>query len=282
MALKPFLLYIGVFFTGSAALLAVVKTLVLNFTIKKPMIYGIISSVVTSAVAFGIMYITENPSVIYWILTALFFVFGMIHLWFTHKRYFNPKKSNPKVLTGEFLFSLSVIFFTIVAFSSLLYFFKDKQFMFFPVLMSALIFFVPFLFRNMFIAAYGIPGAQFVTWQYPAQVIDLPDEAEGEKLLVIGFEIAKNNTDAAKTYFRAKAPENMLLGDLYYHFINDYNELQSETPIRYADADKEMTAWWFRLKPKWYQPNRILDPKLTVAANGITENSVIICERLEG
>ena len=280
MALKMFLLYIGTFFAGSAALLAAVKPLVLNFTIKKPAIYGIVSSVLTSAIAYGTVYLTENPTIIYWILAVVFFIFGLIHLWFTHKRFFHPKKHSNKVLTGEFLFALSVIFFTVVTFSSLLYFFKDKYFMFFPVLMSALMFFVPLLFQNMFRTAFGIPAARFVTWQYPQKPIDLPDEKEGEKLLVIGFEIAKSNGDA-KTYFRAKAPEHMPLGELYYHFINDYNELQSETPIRYANAH-DMTDWWFRIKPKWYQLNRILDPNLTIAENGIKENSVIICERIEG
>lgn len=281
MALKIFLLYIGTFFAGSAALLAVVKSLVLNFTVKKPAFYGILSSILTSAAAYGVVYLTENPTIIYWILAVLFFIFGLIHLWFTHKRFFNPKKANNKVLTGEFLFSVSVIFFTVVTLSSLLYFFRDKYFMFFPVLMSALMFFVPLLFRNMFRTAFTIPKAKFVTWQYPLKSIDLLDEKEGEKLLVIGFEIAKKNT-GAKTYFRAKAPEQMPLGELYYHFINDYNELQSETPINYTDADNEMTEWWFRIKPKWYQLNRILDPTLTIAENGIKENSVIICERLEG
>jgi hypothetical protein len=132
----------------------------------------------------------------------------------------------------------------------------------------------------MFRLLYAIPAAHYTTWQYPAQAIDLPDEKEGEKLLVIGFEIAKKPTDT-KTYFRAKAPEQMALGELYYHFINDYNDLQSETPIHFTDADNEMTNWWFRLKPKWYQRHRILDPFSTIAENGIKENSVIVCERLE-
>ena len=280
MVLKTFLLYIGTFFAGSAALLAVMKTLVLNFTIKKPAIYGIVSSVITSGVAFGVMYIAENPFIIYWILLGLFFIFGIIHFWYTHKRYFKPKKSNSKVLTGEFLFCVSVIFFTVVSFSSLLYFFKDKQFMFFPVLMSALMFFVPILFVNMFNSVFSIPSAQYPTWQYPLKSIDLPDEKEGEKLLVIGFEIAKNAQDV-KTYFRAKAPEQMPLGELYYHFINDYNEMQSETPIKYVESDNEMTEWWFRIKPKWYQRNRVLDPSLTMIDNGVRENTVIICERKE-
>lgn len=280
MALKMFLLYIGTFFAGSAAIFVVVKSLVLNFNVKKTAIYGILSSAATSLVAFGTLYIAENPAIVYWVFTGVFFLFGCIHMWITHKKYFSPKKPSAKVIGGELLFSVSVILFTIVALSSLVYFLKDKQFLFYPVLLSALVFFVPFLFTQMFRALYGIPTARFATWQYPLQTIDLPDESADERLLVIGFEIAKRPTDM-KTYFRAKAPEKMALGELYYHFINDYNELQSETPILYKDADNDLTEWWFRLKPKWYQSNRILDPKMTIVENGIKENSVIICERLE-
>ena len=72
----------------------------------------------------------------------------------------------------------------------------------------------------------------------------------------------------------------MLLGDLYYHFLNDYNEVQSETPIEYTSDTGLPYEWWFRTKTKWYQPNRILDPALTFKDNYIKENSIIVCERI--
>lgn len=279
MALKLFLTYIGLFFVGATAIFTIAKTLVLNFNVKKTLIYGLLSSSITSLVAFGTTFITEHPFALYWIFSALFFLFGCLHYWISHRRFFQTKKFSIKVNSGELLYSLSVILVTVVALSSMLYFFRDKQFMFFPILMSALLFFVPYFFSNMFRALYGIPHAHFTTWQYPSKPIDLPDESSDERLLVIGFEISKKPTDV-KTYFRAKAPEKMILGDLYYHFLNDYNELQSETPIQYQTADAEMQEWWFRIKPKWYQRNKVLDPQMTFIENGIKENSVIICERL--
>jgi hypothetical protein len=72
----------------------------------------------------------------------------------------------------------------------------------------------------------------------------------------------------------------MQLGDLYYHFLNDYNEVQSETPIEYTDKQNNPQEWWFRIKPKWYQRQRILDPDLTIKENQVKENSIIICERI--
>jgi len=144
-----------------------------------------------------------------------------------------------------------------------------------------LAFFVPVSLFYTFQAAYNIPDPVFASWIYPVHQIDMPDERPNEKLVVIAFEIAKKESSELKTNFRAKGPENMRLGDLYYHFINDYNELHSETTIDFADKHHESYEWWFRLKPKWYQSNKILDPELTVKENKIKENSVIICERFE-
>lgn len=175
------------------------------------------------------------------------------------------------------------MFFTIVVFSSLQYFLKDESFLFYPMLTSMLAFFIPLSVLHTFEAAYSIPSAEFNTWQYPINdPIELPDEKTGEKVLVIAFEIAKKKTNTVKTNFRAKGPETMKLGDLYYHFINDYNDSQSETPIKYADDNNPIAdTWWFRVKPKWYQLQRILDPELSVRENKIKEDTVIICERIE-
>lgn len=120
----------------------------------------------------------------------------------------------------------------------------------------------------------------FATWYYPVTPIELPDEKANEKILVIAFEIAKTPADKLKTNFRAKGPDSMLLGELYYHFLNDYNDIQSETPIEYVDAENNPQEWWFRVKPKWYQGQRILDPQLSIRDNQIRENSIIICERI--
>ena len=52
-------------------------------------------------------------------------------------------------------------------------------------------------------------------------------------------------------------------------------------PIKYADDEVIAHEWWFRVKPKWYQFQRILDPELSVRENKVKENTIIICERIE-
>lgn len=284
MLIKFFWMYIGSFFACSVALIFMVKNFADSFTSKskKPVLWGGLTSTGFSGGAFFATYITDHLFTIYWVLTFIYLFFGVVHVIFFHKRYFAANKNNRnRVIIGEILFALSLIMFTVVVFSSLQYFLKDKDFMFFPMLMSMLSFFIPIVLLYTFEAAYKIPLPVFATWQYPIKApIELPDEKVNEKLLVIAFEISKNSKDHIKTNFRAKGPEAMLLGDLYYHFLNDYNDVQSETPIEFADKEDNAFEWWFRIKPKWYQSQRILDPQLSIWDNQVKENSIIICERI--
>ena len=283
MVIKFFFIYIGVFLTCAIALVLVVKNFAQGFAMngKKPVLEGSFSSVVASGIAFLSTLFTSHLFTIFWIFAAVFLLFGIIQVKFFHKKYFYSKTDNRgEVLLAEILFMLALVFFIIVVFSSLQYFLKNKNFLFFPMLMSMLAFFIPLAVYYTFEAAYNIPASIFPLWQYPNNPIDLPDEKPNEKLLVIAFELCKKDVDKATTNFRAKGPETMKLGDLYYHFINDYNELQSETPIQFADKQHSPYEWGFRIKPKWYQPQRILDPELTVRENKLMENSVIICERI--
>ncbi|MBC7829326.1 MAG: hypothetical protein H7122_16375 [Chitinophagaceae bacterium] len=283
MALKTFILYFAPFLAGSMMIFAIIKQFASSFAAKanKPIRYGGVFSVISSGLAFLATFISENPFLVFWILAAVYLIFGWVHILLTHRKYFsNPRETKQRLLTGEVLFSLSIIFFSVAAFAALQYFLKDKSFMFYPMLLSMLFFFIPLLLYHTFDAAYDIPDPLYATWEYPLnQTIDLPDEKENEQLYVIGFEIAKRSVDAERTYFRAKAPAEMNLGELFYHFINDYNEVQSETPIEYIGKDKGSHTWYFRTRPKWYGFSTILDPFKTVYQNRIKENTVIICER---
>jgi hypothetical protein len=286
MALKFFLGYVGLFLAFAITLLVLVKPFSEGFAAsgKKPTVYSIVSAIIVSLIAYVSKFISDHGFTVYWIIAGIFFLFGMIHVSIVNKKYFYATgDNNNQLIIAELMFGISIIFFVIVIFSSLHYFLSDDtQYLFYPMLLSCLSFFIPILIYHTFDAAYNIPTAIFTTWSYPLnQQIDLPDENPSERLYVIGFEIAKKNTDIKRSYFRAKAPESMKLGDLYYFFINDYNELQSETPIEYATKDFDSYKWWFRRKPKWYQRQRILNPEITVRENGIRENTIIICERIE-
>jgi len=223
MAIPHFLAFIGSLLGCTIALAVVVKNLVVGFADNgnKPFTYGFVSAFIGSSAAFLSSYNTINPVQLFWFFGGVFFLLGILHILFIHNRYFDTKKNNSnKVLIAEVLFGLSIICFTVIIFSSLRYFWlKDQDFLFYPVLMSALMFFVPLLAFHSFQAAYEIPTPVFPTWQYPVyESIELPEPNRKERILVIAFEVAKRAADSRKTYFRVGAPETWQLGELFYHF----------------------------------------------------------------
>lgn len=285
MVLKYFIGYIGIFTACSVALSVFVKQLSPGFAAsgKKPIFYGIFAALVASATGYLSSFIVDHLFSVFWFLASIYFLFGIIHVTFVQKKYFQAdKQNNTKRILAEVLFGLSVILFSIVIFSSLQYFLSgEKDFLFYPMLFSTVTFFIPFLFAQTFDAAYNIPIPIYKVWQYPINSeLEVPEEKAGEKIIVMAFEIPKKLSDTHRTVFRAKAPDGILLGELFYHFINDYNDLHSETPIEYADKQFEPSNWIFRRKPKWYQFQKILDPDISIRENKITENSVIICDRI--
>ena len=284
MALNFFLIYLGALFTGSFLLWMLIKQFAAAFAAqgKPALIYGIVSAILTGGALFGVTWLSTDLFLVFWLFALLFLIHGSIHMVLMHRRFYKTKEDNfVKLFIGELIFAFCVLMMTILVFSAAEYFLKEKTFMFYPMLMTAIFFFVPFLFTHTYKAARKIPYAVFTTWQYPvSKPLDPPEENDNERLLVIAFEIGKKEADMKKTSFRARAPEEIKLGELFYHFINDYNEAQSETPIHYIDSTNLPYEWWFRVKPKWYQSQRIIDPFLTVKSNGIKENSVIICERI--
>lgn len=284
MALKFFLMYAGVFLGSSLLLLPLIKQVSSSFGNhgRKPLIFNLVSSILASGTAFGATFLTNNLFYTYWILSTVFLFFGIILVIVIHRKFFKARKDNRnKQLFAEILYTFSIVLMCIAIFSSLQYFLKNENFMWFPTLLCTLFLFIPMLLLHTFDAAMDIPMPVYDNWTYPVNTpIELPDEREGEHLYVIGFEIPKKTTDQKHTYFRAKAPEDMLLGDLFYHFVNDYNDLYSETPIEYA-SDDLIHEWVFRTKPKWYSFSKILNPRVSVNQNRIKENTVIICERAE-
>lgn len=285
MAIQSFLVFIGSALGCSIALIVLVKKITEGFAVsgKKPFVYGTVSAILTSLVAYLASLVLNNPFETFWVLGGIFLLFGIVNILFVHNRYFYTYKNNGnKVLLAEIVFGLSVIFFAIAVFSSLQYFLKkERDFLFYPLLTSTLLFFVPLLFFHTFQAAFNIPASYFPTWQYPLhQPIELPDDDSREKKLVIGFELAKKAADGRKTYFRAIGPETMKLGDLFYHFMNEYNYEHADTAIEYTNSGYEPQEWWFHRKPRWYQSNRIYNPDLSIRENGIVENTIVVCERI--
>ena len=147
---------------------------------------------------------------------------------------------------------------------------------------AAIFFIVPYFVHQTYLRSVAIPPKVYKQWYYPAHMQE-PDleEAKLKNLLVISFEFQKQSGDRYFTNFRAKAPVDMEFGELFYYFINDYNDRHGGSSIRYANNQGDLHGWIFYRKPKWYHfSTKYIDTEKTIFINNIKENDVIICNRV--
>ncbi len=149
--------------------------------------------------------------------------------------------------------------------------------------LSLLWFVIPILLNQTAEELLKVPQKIFKQWYYPAgQNIDDPSDEELENPIVISFIFPKNESSPEPTTFRAKAPVGMKLGRLFYFFINDYNSRHPEGLISFLDGNREPNGWTFmKVRNKFFKTTEGLDPELSIYANNIRENDVLVCNRIE-
>jgi hypothetical protein len=215
---------------------------------------------------------------IFVLFQAVFLLLGSAHV------YLMPRKlrwsGDNKAFTSELVFTLLVALFGAISFL-LVYHLINKNGLEYMMAASLLFFVIPFLFYHTFLSATRIPPKILKEWFYPYnEEMEDPDESRLKNLLVISFEFQKQAGDQRITNFRAKAPVDMELGQLFYYFINDYNERHPNSKVQYINSRGEPYGWIFYKKPKWYSVmTSYIDAEKTIFNNNIKENDVIICSR---
>ncbi len=276
------LILLGLAVTGSSALLAKLISGVHGSHkpyIKATLIYMLCGLLLFSAIAcLAFWSYLKDQHVFYLIYQAYFLLLGILHV--NWMREYLKWAGNPKVLWAEFLFTLIVAMLGSMGFMSVFRYFSPYG-MEYYMTTSVLCFIVPWMVNQVFLNATSIPEKILKKWFYPiSEEIEEPDEDKLKNLLVISFVIQKQLADAHETNFRAKAPVDMEMGELFYYFINDYNERHPQDKIEYINHAGEPCGWIFYQKPQFFAwRTKYIDAGKTIFNNGIKENNVIICDR---
>ena len=242
-------------------------------------IYGIIALIFFAAIALAAYpSLIESPVITFIIFQAYFLLLGICHLFFMKQNLKWAGDEKAIYLDLMFTLLLAVVGSTVFL---LIYQWISKEGA--GLIMGASIFFfiIPYLFYQTYRRAIAIPPKIVKEWFYPMdQEIDEPEDSKLRNLLVISFEFQKHVNDKDITNFRAKAPAEMEFGQLFYYFINDYNERHSNSKVQIANAGGKPYGWVFYKKPGWKTlVTRYIDSEKTVVSNRIRENEVIICAR---
>jgi hypothetical protein len=251
-----------------------------NFTLyKKKALWYLFSLTIVFAVISSIPFLFTHQNLVsqYLFYQVWFLGLGIAHCHIMYTRFW----ANEHTLGSELSFIIAIWLFGGVGFMLVQYLFTKGDFLYYPMLTCFLAFALPTFVYKTFEKMMAIPAKVHKWWQYPAYH-EQPEVNEDDMrdLIVIGFELEKNSRDNDRTYFRARTPIKMDLGDLFYHFVNDYNDRYPNTPIDVLDQNGQPYGWVFHLKSKWLGIARTLDPEKPVFMNGMQENSVIICNRI--
>jgi type VI secretion system TssN-like protein len=247
--------------------------------IKTTIIYSLIALLFFAAIGF-----TAHPDIFtdhlsfFVFYQAYFFLFGLMHFHMMHRvlRW----SGDDSAFAAETVFTMILCLAGSICFL-LVYQWTSIDGMVPMMLTSCYVFILPGFIYQTFRQAIAIPPKIIKQWQYPFdQTIVDPDEAKFKNLLVISFEFQKQTNDNHFTNFRAKAPADMEFGELFYFFLNDYNERHPNSAIGFVSSKGEPHQWIFYKKPKWHSVlTQYIDTDKTIYNNKIRENDVIICSR---
>lgn len=205
-----------------------------------------------------------------------FLVVGCLHVWALH--HWLPQKTGS--LVKEFGFTLLVVLVATGLLVALYRFVAEDLAKGLSVATALVAFVFPIVVAGVYAAFLRIPPKEYKQWYYPVgQSLPDMDLLDLSRVLVIQFEFTKQADETAFTNFRAKAPVAMLLGELFFIFLNDYNDRNPDSPIAYLDAAQQSYGWTFYKKQVWYQRRRYLDPDLTFQANKVVDNETIVAVR---
>jgi len=280
--LTKILIILGLAVIGSSALLAKLITKVHGgykpYT-KATIIYMAVGLLLFSAIAsLAYWSYLKDQHLFYVIYQGYFLMLGILHLYCMAE--YLKWTGNSKSLWAELLFTLIIAMLGSIGFIGV-YRYVSPYGMEYYMTSSVIFFIIPWLVNQVYLNATSIPERIFKKWFYPvSEEIEEPDEDKLKNLLVISFVIQKTLANAHETNFRAKAPVDMELGELFYYFINDYNERHPQDKIEYVDSSGEPYGWIFYEKPQFFGlRTKYIDAGKTIFNNSIKENNVIICNR---
>jgi len=247
---------------------------------KKIIFISLIFILLMSTFGFiGIFNIDYESSLwLFFLLQLVFLTCGSIYYYLFSKKTFGLFN---KPIISEISLILICMGLSYILFALLFNYFA-KYTLGFYYANSIITFLIPYLFMLTFDFMASIPPEIYKIWYYPldAEEPDF-DKLDLKNIYLINLEFSKSPDDLTKKNYMAKAPVQMLFGDWYRSFINNYNYKFEEEPILFLDENNQPHGWMFFTKPKSFlHSKRFIDPDLTIGANKINEKTIIVAKRV--
>ena len=240
---------------------------------KKPFLYALFAAILIGFIGLLQWADVNEADIYYYFAQGLVFIAGIGHVYLLHR--FIPV--NPADFWKGFLVTLLIMLAGAVA-AAVAYYFVRLDYRFLTYILA---FIIPYVCWQVYQFFFQIPGRVYKTWYYPLneEMPDL-DMIDLSQIEVVQFVFSKKTQDPAQTSFTSKAPLNMTLGQLFFIFINDYNDKNAQHHIEYLKSAQEPFGWQFYRKTKWFNRKRFFDADLSFRDNLIQPNELIYAERV--
>jgi hypothetical protein len=261
---------------GKAAATARVNKIATKTQVK----YAIVFVLLLGAVAAFGFFNFEVPMYFFYFVQAFALLIGILHLWQMGKRF---GWKNQYSFYQKLNLSVIILLVAMVVQAVILSFCNSLKGLFIIFPFSLLTFLFPLLAVSTYEFAIAIPKSIYKTWKYSTNV-KLPDMdlIDFSNSYIVTFELKKTVDDFNYTFMKFKAPlERLTFGELFYLYVNEYNDKHRESKIQYLDSNNLPLQWIFYKKPsKWWESKKYIDPSLTIRENKIKENFLIVSERV--
>lgn len=281
--LNKLLLYLGIGLISFSAIIGIFAKKIRNSfkPFSKRAIWYLLSSVAVFALTglFIAASFFRSYNGYFIFFQVLFLLYGGLHIYMMHKKMDWGKEK--QTFVPDLIFTIIVLLAGAICFM-LAYRWLNREGLEISMMFSTLFFIIPLFVWHTFLSALAIPPKVLNQWYYPVhEPMEDPEESKLKNMLLISFEFQKNGQESFFTNFRAKAPVDMELGELFYYFINDYNERHPQQQIHFSTGTGKPYGWMFYKKPKWYTiMTTYMDSDKTIYLNRIRENDVIVCSRI--
>jgi hypothetical protein len=205
---------------------------------KTNLFYALIMAMLTAFIGLLQWTNISQADSYYYLAQASVFIAGIVHVSLMYK--FLP--ITPDDFWKGFLVTLMIMIAGVVV-TAIIYYFIHLDYQFLTYIFP---FIIPYICWQVYQFFFQIPAPVYKAWYYPLneEMPDL-DMIDLSQIEVVQFVFFKKIQDPAQTSFTSKAPLNMTLGQLFFIFINDYNDKNAQHHIEYLKSAQEPFGWLF-------------------------------------
>nr|WKN35098.1 TssN family type VI secretion system protein [Tunicatimonas sp. TK19036] len=212
------------------------------------------------------------PNITFWILLCVFLIAGIVHTWLLHRKF---SWAQSDLFLAELLFTLFIFSAGTILLCLIYQLLTDVPSVAFLV-GAALPFLIPFFLQKSLQLWQSVPPAYYYKWFFPTEK-EAP-VLTFQHTIPLQFNFCKEVDKDDSTTFSVVAPTNILFGELFHSFLEEYNTQFPDSPIQ---AYRPPYSWMFYSDTgKWWNRKKVIDPDVSILENSIKPNESVNAVRI--